>query len=174
MRTRKTLTIGMIKSFEPRWWDKRQLKEIFGTRKQWTVRDVLTCDIIELAGKLWLLLRPEFLSDKNQRLFICDVASRMLRREAKAGRKPDPRSYAAVRTARRFAGGKATNEELEDSWFAASASPGKAALFASETACATQSTCIMAWLATRLEHVNIETEQKWQFRRLKFYLKKEH
>ena len=46
------------------------------------------------------------------RLFACDCATRALRRERRAGREPDKRSWEAIRVARLYAEGKATNQEL--------------------------------------------------------------
>jgi len=47
------------------------------------------------------------------RLFACDCAERALRRVRRAGREPDPRSWEAVKVARRFADGKATAKQLD-------------------------------------------------------------
>ena len=46
------------------------------------------------------------------RLFACDCATRALRRERRAGREPDARSWEAIRVARLYAEGKATKQEL--------------------------------------------------------------
>jgi len=57
---------------------------------------------------LWLLLRNEFISDKDLRLFACWCA-----REAfKLVKNPDERSINAINVAERFANGLATIEEL--------------------------------------------------------------
>ena len=52
------------------------------------------------------------LTPQNQRLFACDCAERALLREREAGREPDDRSWNAVRVAREYAMGRATDEEL--------------------------------------------------------------
>jgi hypothetical protein len=70
------------------------------------------------ADLLWLLLDESLMTPRQLRLFACDCAARALRCEARAGRKPDPRSLAAVRVARRYANGKATAEDLSAAWAA--------------------------------------------------------
>jgi len=46
--------------------------------------------------------------------FLCWCAERALHTERKAGREPDPRSWKAVQTKRRWLAGKATDEELDE------------------------------------------------------------
>jgi hypothetical protein len=70
------------------------------------------------------------------RLFACDCAERALRRERRLGREPDPRCWEAVRVARRYAEGKATDAER--------AAAGTAARDAAGTAAGTA-----AWAAAR-------------------------
>jgi len=56
---------------------------------------------------------------KELRLFACDCAERALKRERKAGREPDERSWKAIIVSRRYANGEATLEELQAAWNAA-------------------------------------------------------
>ena len=56
---------------------------------------------------LWMVDATETLH-----LFACWCAERALRRERKAGREPDKRSWEAIRVKRRWLKGKATDEEL--------------------------------------------------------------
>lgn len=46
----------------------------------------------------------------------CDVIEDILNRERLAGREPDPRSWSALATCRRFAAGTANHEELARAW----------------------------------------------------------
>jgi hypothetical protein len=59
-------------------------------------------------------------AERELRLFACDCAERALKREGRARREPDARSWAAIDIARRFATGNATAEELEAASSAAS------------------------------------------------------
>jgi len=51
--------------------------------------------------------------------FACWCAERVLRRERKAGREPDDRSWNAIKTKRAWLDGKATDDELNAAWVAA-------------------------------------------------------
>lgn len=82
------------------------------------------------------------------RLFACDCASRSLLRERVAGREPDPRSWAAVDVARRYALGEATAEELSTAWDAAWWAAASAASAAADR----------------------DAERRWQAERLSLYL----
>ena len=185
MKIRKTLTVDLIMSFGPTCWTYEQIEQQFGSRKQCTVFDVLDCKAVKLIDKFWLLLRSDFLSDKHKRLFACDCAARALRRESKAGRKPDPRSYAAVRIARRFAVGKVTKSELVAAYVAAYVAADVAAYAAASAAYAAASAAyaaasaasaayVAAYVAASAAYAAAYDEQNWQLNRLKFYLKKEH
>src|SRR5690606_30188392 len=48
-------------------------------------------------------------AERELRLFACECAERALRRERECGREPDPRLWEAVRVARAFAHGQATD-----------------------------------------------------------------
>jgi hypothetical protein len=81
--------------------------------------------------------------DKVLHGFACDCAERALKRECKAGREPDARSWDTIRVTRRWLAGEATDAELA----AAGAVAGAAAWAAAGAA---------AWA----------DEQQWQERRL--------
>ena len=56
----------------------------------------------------WVVLRNEFFTDKELRLFACRCAREAL----KLVENPDPRSINAIDVSERFANGLATSEEL--------------------------------------------------------------
>ncbi|HEU4752229.1 MAG TPA: hypothetical protein VFU47_03900, partial [Armatimonadota bacterium] len=64
---------------------------------------------------------------RELRLFACDCAERALTQEREAGREPDPRSWAAIEVARRYAAGEATVPQLTAAGAAAWAAAGDAA-----------------------------------------------
>ena len=72
--------------------------------------------------------------ERELRLFACDCAERALKRERKAKREPDKRSREAVRVARLFAHGKATQKELSAAWGAAASAASSAAWGAAASA----------------------------------------
>jgi len=70
---------------------------------------------------IWLLCRPEFMNDRDLRLFGVWCAREALKLQS----KPDKRSVLACDVAERFANGEATHEELKiaerEAWNAADA-----------------------------------------------------
>ena len=58
------------------------------------------------------IVAPTHWNERTARLFTCDCATRALKGERKAGHEPDKRSRDAVKVARRYAEGKATEQEL--------------------------------------------------------------
>ena len=114
MRRLKRITPARILSWEPcnpPYTDER-VKELFGGRRSATIREILTARNVPPADLIWLACHGGVLDDKTLRLFAAYCAGRALRRERKAGREPDARSWKAVCVARRFAMGKATTGEL--------------------------------------------------------------
>jgi len=65
--------------------------------------------------------------------FACSCLEDMLHAERKAGREPDPRSWKAVQTKRRWLAGKATDEELDAAGSAAAIAAWSAAWSAAES-----------------------------------------
>ncbi len=49
---------------------------------------------IPIEDRFWVVLRRDVLPEKTLRLFAVLCAERALRRERRAGREPDPRSWA--------------------------------------------------------------------------------
>ena len=104
---------------------------------------------IPVGDRFWAILKHEFLSDKDLRLFTCDCAEHTLHFfEEKFPADKRPRDCIAV--ARRFASGEATGEEMAAAWAAAWDSEWDAAWAA-------------AWDARA-------KEEAWQAKRLKRYL----
>jgi hypothetical protein len=70
---------------------------------------------------LWALDKAgiDGLYQRDLRLHAVSSARRALLRERREGREPDPRSWEALRVARRYADGRATDEDLAAAWSAA-------------------------------------------------------
>ena len=83
--------------------------------------------------------------------FACDVAERALQAERAAGREPDPRSWAAIATKRRWLAGEATDAALDEAtWAAREAAKAAAAsntAMASSVARAAAEAAEAAWSA---------------------------
>ncbi len=124
---RKTITMEDVLEWGPcTEYDLALLKALADGRRSLTPLEVLALDIL-IADRLWVVLREELLPAKQLRLFACRCADRAFRTERVAGREPDERSVNAVRIARRFAAGKATDTELAAAWAAAGAAAWAAA-----------------------------------------------
>jgi len=112
---------------------------------------------------------------KELRLFGCDCAERALKRERKAGREPDERSWKAIIVSRLYANGEANLQELDAAraaaWDAARAAAWDAARAAARDAAwdaARDAAWEAAWEAARA--AAREAEIKWQRNRLARYL----
>jgi len=138
---------------------------------------------VPIGDRIWLGIT--LLDDPRRRLFACDCAERALSRERDAGREPDPRSWAAVEIARRYARGEATNLELTTALSAAAAASASAAAAAaahtaaySTAAAAARAAAAAAraaaaameaaWGATI--DAAMDAERRWQAKRLITYL----
>jgi hypothetical protein len=171
------LTIDDILALGPcEGYDRERVKRLFGRCRYATPERVAACESISVDDRLWLLVRM-MPGDRERRLFACDCASRALRRERRAGREPDERSWAVVRVARGYARGKATDDELRAAWAAARAAAGEAAWAAARAAAweaageaAREAARAAAWEEAREAaraawQAAGEAEAKWQLRR---------
>jgi hypothetical protein len=118
----------------------------------WAGRDGLTAAEIGALplpseDRLWALTHV-CLSERNQRILVCDCAGRALVRERGAGREPDPRSVEAVSVARLYADGKTSSTELRIARSAAWAATWAATCDASRDA-AWDAAWAADWDATR-------------------------
>ena len=104
-------------------------------------------DVVPISDILWLLLRNDFYTDKQLRLFAVWYAREAL----KMVDNPDQRSINACDIAERYANGEATDEELRAArvaaWDAARAAAWDAAWVAAWDA-ARAAAWAAAWVAT--------------------------
>ena len=136
-----TVTLDTILSWRP-CYGKARVREIFagrtsGTAAEW-VAATRAAGLPE-ADVLWLLLHEAFIPAKALHGLACDYAERALQHKRDAGREPDPRTWAAVETKRRWLRGEASDAELEaaaaDAWAAVwAAAADEAVAWAAETA----------------------------------------
>jgi hypothetical protein len=124
-------------------YTEKYVRSLFGRRKYMTALRALDLDIPD-EDKLWFVLRPEVIDDVTLRLLSCDFAERALKRERRAGQEPDERSWNAIRVSRRYARGKATDEEL-----AAARAAARAAAWDAACAAAWDAAWAAAWDAAR-------------------------
>ena len=103
----------------------------------------------------WQTLVAAVNVDRELRLFAVDCAERALHRERDAGREPDPRSWAALDVARRYADGTATVADMDVARAAASA-----AAWAAAKAAAWDAAKAAAWAAASAAEI------EWQRQRL--------
>ena len=118
-------------------YPREQLEKLYAGREKLTALDCFDLDVPD-DDKLFVLLRPEIIPERELHLLACDFAERVTRL---AG---DPRSAKAIRVKRLWVEGKATNEELRTARDAALAAACAAAEAAEAAACA-------AWAAAKAE-----------------------
>lgn len=115
----KIFTRSDVLSWRPCHGEAKTLQIMEGLPEQMNALDVLRHEAAKPADRLWCVLRSEVLDDRTLRLFAAWCGRGALDAERTAGREPDPRSWAAVETAERYALGKATEDELRDARAAA-------------------------------------------------------
>ena len=99
-------------------YTEQSLGTMFGRRKSVSLVDILSADISD-EDAIWAAYHA--MDDRQRRLFACDCAESVL------PLANDPRSTDAVRVARLYAYGMATEAELAAAWAAASDAAGAAA-----------------------------------------------
>jgi len=119
---------------------------------------------IKTEDKIWTLLRPEIIPEKELHLLGCTFAEDALKLERKNGREPHPDSWDAIKVKRKWVAGKATEEELKSAesaaesaagsatgsaWSAANSAANSAAYSARSAAGSAESAWSAAWLAAR-------------------------
>jgi len=126
----KKITVREIMKLSP-CYTKEQVKDLIGSRK--TPLEILDLEISK-SDKFWLLLRSDYISERNLHLLACDFAQEVVYL------KPDIRVQAAIDAKRLWIDGKITDEELkkaaEDVAYAASWAAARAASWAAYTAAA--------------------------------------
>jgi len=110
----KSLTLKEIKGVMPYWLGIKRYEEIFqhmdSAKESWTALDVLELPMNALSteNKLWLVLRPEFLSERVLHLFACEAVDQALRKIE----NPEPVCLETIRVKRLWMNGKASDIEL--------------------------------------------------------------
>ena len=162
----KRITVDLVMSFNP-CYDRETINKLFAGKKWMLPTTVLKLDTVSYGDKLWLLCRSDFLDDKRWRLFACDCAERALPLFEKVYPE-DIRPRKSIETARLFANGDATREELAAAWAAAWA---RAAAWAAARAWAAAWAAARARAGARAAARARAGEQKWQLERLAMYLR---
>ena len=101
----KKITVEEIMKLKPcSDYPEEKVKDLIGNGK--TPLEILDLPISK-SDKFWLLLRPEYISERNLHLLACDFAQDV------AHMNPDPRVQAAIDAKRLWVDGKITDEELK-------------------------------------------------------------
>jgi len=126
------LTVEKLLSWSPR-YARERIEKLFAGREALTPREVAeSADTPDDA--LWVLLREEYLPERELRLLAADFAEIALLAERAAGREPHPDSWACLEVARRYARGEATGAERSAAWSAARSAAWSAAGSAARSA----------------------------------------
>ena len=120
----KTITLDLIRSFGPCY---DPSKYVSNPNWKGDVIKVLNNPNVPAADKIWLVVRPEFMSDKLLHIFACEVAEQALKQH----NIKNKRSWKAIQVKRLWLEGKATDQELrlarEQAWQAYAAAAADAA-----------------------------------------------
>jgi hypothetical protein len=122
----KKFSIADIRSWGPCYDPSRHLAECW----RGDAVSILRNEEIPFADRLWVVLRPEILSDRVMRLFAVWTYRQTLIHTP----NQDPRCTEAANVAERYANGLATEEELSAARSAARSAAGSAAWAAAESA----------------------------------------
>ena len=109
----KKITVKQIMKLRP-CYTEDEVKNLFkkyGAKKSVTVLEIAESGHI-IQDIFWLLLRPEYIPEKELHLFSVWCATRALRGERKTGREPDKRSWDAIKAKKKWIDGKIIDEEL--------------------------------------------------------------
>ena len=153
----KKITVNKIMSWGP-CYDKEYIQDIFKKhgKKFYTPLEIAKSGE-KIDDILWILLRPEIISEMDLHELACKFAERALKRERKKGREPHIDSWNAIKVKRKWLKGKATDEELSAAesaaWYAAESAARSAAWSAARSA---------AWYAAR----SAESERKYQLKKV--------
>ncbi|CZT57842.1 hypothetical protein BN3661_02193 [Eubacteriaceae bacterium CHKCI005] len=108
-----TVTYEQFLKFKPCWLNDRkratQLKEIGSRKKEWNALDVLRLEEVNIADRMWAVLREEFLSANLLHEYACRCADYALSKID----NPDPRSIQAVEAKRKWMRGEISDTELK-------------------------------------------------------------
>ena len=118
----KSVTVDDVMSWEPcEPHTRERVTSLFAGRARVTALDVCAMDI-PVKDILWAVLREDMIEGRVLHLFACWCAEQALIAEREAGREPDPASWAAIETKRRWLDGTASDDELKvaraNAWFA--------------------------------------------------------
>ena len=131
-------------------WTREEIEALIAPRKFVLHGTALRDSRVPIDDRVWLGIT--LLDDPRRRLFACDCAEWSLGRERDAGHELDPRSWAAVEVARRYARGEATDEELaaaRDSAWAAAWTAARNSARTAAWAASRDSAWTAAWTAAR-------------------------
>jgi hypothetical protein len=121
------VTVDQVMSWKPcERYTRELIEQLFAGRESLSAVDILKLDI-PTEDRLWAVLREELIPAPVLHEFACGCAEQALLSERKAGREPDPRSWTAIETKRRWLRGEAANEELKAAEEAARAAAWEAA-----------------------------------------------
>ena len=108
----KTVTPEQFKEFGPCWLEtaagRQRYARVAAMRDEWSALDVLALDGVSNEGKLWAVLREEFIDAPVLHEYACRCAEYALT----FVREPDSRSIAAIEVKRKWLRGEISNDDL--------------------------------------------------------------
>jgi len=168
----RTYTIDDIMALKPcDRYDRAAVAKLYGRRKELGLIEILSLGEVPVVDRLWVFLAVS--DDRTRRLFAADCAERVLPIYEKVY-PCDDRPRKCIDTARRYANGEATQDELHAARSAAGsaawAAAGSAA-WAAAGAAAGSAAGAAAWAAAG--DAARAAAWEWQIGRAKYYVEEE-
>ena len=155
------VSVDKVMSWEPCVeYTLERVTKLFGKRKTVSALNILDMDIPP-EDRLWAVLHEELIPAPTLHELACRFAESALRAERKAGRDPDPRSWAAIEAKRAWLRGEITGKQLSAAESAAESAAWLAARLASESAAESA-----AWLAAESAAWSATWSATWSAARL--------
>jgi|GEM_PF-1096268 len=134
MNEPKTVTLDEIMAWDPcEEYPRERVAKLMGGKQSVTALEMLKWRI-PAKDRLWGVLRNDFFTDAQLWELACQFAEDALKRERKAGREPDTRSWAAIEARRKWLREEINDEELEAACSAAYSAAYSAACSAAYSA----------------------------------------
>lgn len=127
----RTITLDGIMDLRP-CYSRDKVADLMGDRANASMRDIATAEHVPVEDRVWLLIH--ILTEPEQHEAACRFAEVALWNERRAGREPDPRSWAAIDAKRAWLQGKISDADLYTALCAAHNAAEDAAASAAEAA----------------------------------------
>ena len=146
-------------------WSEERIRAIAGRKKRWSALDVLALDSVPPADRLWVVLRPELIDERDLHELACRFAEHVLKNYE--SRFCDDRPRAAIAAKRAWLRGEIGNDSLSAAYDAvasavASASYALSARYAARSATYAAELATYAARSAVMSAGVVAAERNWQ------------